>query len=61
MNRIRYRAMTTDYLLFEIEILNLHDILFQEDSANCHTARERLSFLPEQYSEQLISRFIPVI
>ncbi|KAL4152933.1 hypothetical protein QTP88_000766 [Uroleucon formosanum] len=60
VNGARYRAMITDYLLPEIEVRNLNDVLFQQDGATCHTARETMALLREQFGEQLISRFGPI-
>jgi len=60
VNGTRYHAMTTDYLLPEIEARDLDDICFQQDGATCHTARETMAILREQFGEQLISRFGPV-
>ncbi|VVC43567.1 Hypothetical protein CINCED_3A023722 [Cinara cedri] len=60
VNGARYRDMITDYLLPEIEARDLDDIWFQQDGATCHTARETLALLREQFGEQLISRFGPI-
>jgi len=49
--------MITDYLLPEIEARDLDDICFQQDGATCHTARQTMALLREQFGEQLISRF----
>lgn len=56
----RYRAMITDCLLPEIEDLDLDDIWFQQDGAECHTACETMAVLRERFGEQLISCFGPV-
>jgi len=61
VNGARYRAMITNYLLPEIiEVRNLNYVLFQQDGATCHTARETMALLREQFGEQLISRFGPI-
>ncbi|VVC29523.1 Hypothetical protein CINCED_3A025952 [Cinara cedri] len=52
--------MITDYLWPEIEACDLDGIWFQQDGAACHTARETLALLREQFSEQLISQFGPI-
>jgi len=60
VNGARYRAMITEYLLPEIESRNLDDIWFQQDGATCHTSRESIALLRQQFGEQLISRFGPI-
>ena len=44
----------------EIEARNLHDILFQQDGATCHTARETMDLLRSRVGEQFNSRLRPV-
>lgn len=60
VNGIRYRAMLTDYLLPELEARGLGNVWFQQDGATCHTARETMILLRDQFGEQLISRFGPI-
>ena len=60
VNGERYRAMITNFFLPEMEVLDLHDMWFQQDGATCHTARETMAQLRGEFGEQLISRFGPV-
>ena len=39
---------------------DLVDMWFQQDGATCHTARETMDLLKDEFGEQLISRFGPV-
>lgn len=60
VNGARYRAMISNFLLPKIHELNLVDMWFQQDGATCHTARETMDILLNEFGEQFISRFGPV-
>ncbi|XP_074036992.1 uncharacterized protein isoform X2 [Leptinotarsa decemlineata] len=55
-----YRSMLTNFLLPKMEELNLVDMWFQQDGATCHTARDSMAILRENFGEQFISRNGPV-
>ncbi|GFX54252.1 putative DD41D transposase [Trichonephila clavipes] len=60
VNGDRYRAMSTNVFIPE---LNNHDVLelwFQQDGATCHTARATIDLLKDRFGDHLISRFGPV-
>lgn len=52
--------MVTAYLMPEIKARGVDETWFQQDGATCHTARETMTLLREQFGEQIISRFGPV-
>ncbi|QQP36291.1 Transposable element Tc3 transposase [Caligus rogercresseyi] len=60
VNGERYRAMITDFFLPQLAELNLVNMWFQQDGATCHTARETMNMLKDEFGEQLISRNGPV-
>uniref|UniRef100_A0A1L8EI80 Putative transposable element n=3 Tax=Haematobia irritans TaxID=7368 RepID=A0A1L8EI80_HAEIR len=60
VNGDRYRSMLTNFLLPKMEELNLVDMWFQQDGATCHTARDSMAILRENFGEQFISRNGPV-
>lgn len=59
VNGARYRAMISDFLP-EMEELGLVDMWFQQDGATCHTSRESMDILRNEFGEQFISRNGPV-
>ncbi|QQP49937.1 Putative DD41D transposase [Caligus rogercresseyi] len=60
VNGERYRAMIHDFFLPQLAELNLVNMWFQQDGATCHTARETMNMLKDEFGEQLISRNGPV-
>ena len=60
VNGARYRAMISDFFLPEMEELGLVDMWFQQDGATCHTSRESMDILRNEFGEQFISRNGPV-
>lgn len=60
VNGQRYRSMITDFFLPKMRDNDLVDMWFQQDGATCHTARETMDLLKDEFGEQLISRFGPV-
>ena len=56
----RYREMLRNFLLPELQNINIEDMWFQQDGATCHTARETINLLKESFGERLISRYGPV-
>ena len=62
LNNLAYlMALLGRFLMTEIEARILHDILFQQDGATCHTARETMDLLRSlRFGEQFISRLGPV-
>ena len=53
-------ALLGRFLMPEIKAHNLHDILFQQDGATCHTARETMNLLRSRFGEQFMFRLGPV-
>ncbi|QQP41642.1 Transposable element Tc3 transposase [Caligus rogercresseyi] len=60
VNGERYRAMIHDFFLPQLAELNLVNMWFHQDGATCHTARETMNMLKDEFGEQLISRNGPV-
>ncbi|KAK9873071.1 hypothetical protein WA026_020802 [Henosepilachna vigintioctopunctata] len=60
VNGERYRTMTRNLFLPQLTELNLVDMWFHQDGATCHTARETMDMLKDEFGEQLISRNGPV-
>ncbi|KAK9887799.1 hypothetical protein WA026_000114 [Henosepilachna vigintioctopunctata] len=60
VNGERYRAMIRNFFLPQFAELNLVDMWFLQKGATCHTARETMGMLKDEFGEQLISRNGPV-
>ena len=52
-----YRQMIQEYLLPQLQDLNMHNLWFQQDGATPHTARETIAILRAAFPGRLISRF----
>ena len=53
----KYRKMIEDYLLLQIQDLDMQNFRFQQDGATAHTARETMALLRAVFPGRLISRF----
>ena len=58
VNGDRYRAMTTNFFIPEINSNAVREVWFKQDGAACHTGRATLDLL--NIGDRLISRFGPV-
>ncbi|GFU53665.1 uncharacterized protein TNCV_1470691 [Trichonephila clavipes] len=59
-NGDRYRAMTTNFFIPELNNYYVQELWFQQDGATCHTARATINLLKDTFGDRLISRFEPV-
>ncbi|GFU99445.1 putative DD41D transposase [Trichonephila clavipes] len=59
-NGDRYRAMITNFFIPELNNNDVQELLFQQDSASCHTARATIDLLKDTFGDRLISCFGPV-
>ena len=57
VNGERYHDMLTDFFIPQLEEIDRPHIHFQQDGATCHTTRENMTLLREQFPGNLISRF----
>ncbi|GFW67963.1 uncharacterized protein TNCV_1617241 [Trichonephila clavipes] len=61
VNGDRYRAMITNFFIFELNIHDVQELWLQQDSATCHTARATIDLLKGTFGDHLIFlRFSPV-
>ncbi|GFX62267.1 uncharacterized protein TNCV_3306401 [Trichonephila clavipes] len=60
VNGDRYRAMTTNFFIPELNNHDVQELWFQQDGATCHTARATIDLLKDTFGDRLISRFGPV-
>ncbi|GFY07763.1 transposable element Tc3 transposase [Trichonephila clavipes] len=60
VNGDRYRAMTTNFFIPELNSHDVQELWFQQDGATCHIARATIDLLKDNFSDRLISRFGPV-
>lgn len=60
VNGDRYRAMINDYLIPNLNGIDLEGMWFQQDGATCHTANATLDLLRKEFGEKIISRNGPV-
>ncbi|GFW70872.1 oxidative stress-induced growth inhibitor 1 [Trichonephila clavipes] len=60
VNGDRYRAMTTNCFIPELNNHDVQELWFQQDGATCHTARATIDLLKDTFGDRLISRFGPV-
>lgn len=60
VNGDRYRAMISDYLIPNLDGIDLEEMWFQQDGATCHTATATIDLLKEHFGEKIISRNGPV-
>ncbi|GFY00868.1 uncharacterized protein TNCV_3542421 [Trichonephila clavipes] len=56
----RYRAMTTNFFISELDNHDVQELWFQQDGATCHTACAAIDLLKDTFGDRLISRFGPV-
>lgn len=56
VNGERYRRMIRNFLWPRLQEIDLANIFFQQDGATCHTARETLDLLAENFQGRTISR-----
>lgn len=56
-----YRKCIQEYLLLEMEDLDIHEMWFQQDCALAHTARMTIEILKIVSLNRLISRFADVL
>ncbi|GFU23981.1 transposase [Trichonephila clavipes] len=60
VNGDRYRAMTTNFFIPELNNHDVQELWFQQDGATYHTARATIDLLKDTLGGRLISRFGPV-
>ncbi|GFU16493.1 transposable element Tc3 transposase [Trichonephila clavipes] len=60
VNGDRYRAMSTNFFIPELNNPDVQELWFQQDGAACHTARATIDLLKDTFGDRLISRFGPV-
>ncbi|GFY32099.1 pyruvate kinase [Trichonephila clavipes] len=60
VNGDRYRAMSTNFFIPELNNHDVQELWFQQDGATCHTARATIDLLKDTFGDRLISRFGPV-
>ncbi|GFT18994.1 hypothetical protein TNCV_3212281 [Trichonephila clavipes] len=60
VNDDRYRAMSTNFFIPELNNHDVQELWFQQDGATCHTARATIDLLKDTFGDRLISRFGPV-
>jgi len=56
VNGERYRNMINNFLLPELQNIDIRDKWFQQDGATCHTAGETVNLLHQTFPQRLISR-----
>ncbi|GFW22960.1 putative LOC100569746 [Trichonephila clavipes] len=52
--------MITNFFIPELNIYDVPELWFQQDSATCHTARATIDLLKDTFGDRLNSRFGPV-
>ena len=52
----RYRSMISNFLLDELECMDVENMWFQQDGATSHTATETIELLRETFEDRIISR-----
>ena len=52
--------MINEFLLPNLEDMDMDEMWFQQDGATCHTARETIDLLKETFNDNIISRNGPV-
>lgn len=57
VNAERYRNMINEFLVPELDNIDLENIWFQQDGATCHTATETIDLLKTKFPGRVISRF----
>ncbi|GFT49559.1 DUF4817 domain-containing protein [Trichonephila clavipes] len=60
VNGDRYRAIITNFFIFELNNHDVQKLWFQQEGATCHTARATIDLLKDTFGDRLISRFGPV-
>ena len=60
VNGERYRAMINNFLVPQLQGVEVADKWFQQDGATCHTAGETITLLRETFGGRIISRNGPV-
>ncbi|GFT52041.1 putative transposable element [Trichonephila clavipes] len=60
VNGDRYRAMTTNFFIHELNNHDVQELWFQQDGATCHTTRATIDLLKDTFVDRLVSRFGPV-
>ncbi|GFS70962.1 transposase [Trichonephila clavipes] len=60
VNGDRYRVMSTNFFIPELNNHDVQELWFQQDGATCHTARATIDLLKDTFGDHLISRFVPV-
>ncbi|GFY03708.1 DUF4817 domain-containing protein [Trichonephila clavipes] len=60
VNGDRFRAMTTNFFIPELNNHGVQELWFQQDGATCHTVRATIDVLKDTFGDRLISRFGPV-
>lgn len=60
VNGERYRTMIREYLVTQLDDIDVEDVYFQQDGATSHTARETINLLAETFGERIISRNGPI-
>ncbi|GFV74139.1 uncharacterized protein TNCV_4510451 [Trichonephila clavipes] len=60
VNGDRYRAMTTNFFIPELNNHDVQELWFQQDGATCHTARATIDLLKDTFGDHLNSSFGPV-
>ena len=53
VNGVRYRKMITIFLWTELENMDVHEIWFQQDGANCHTTNEIMTLVPDKFNDRV--------
>lgn len=60
VNGDRYRAMINNFLVPQLQGIEIADKWFQQDGATCHTAGQTINLLRETFGDRIISRNGPV-
>ncbi|GFW48700.1 putative transposable element [Trichonephila clavipes] len=60
VNGDRYRAMSTNFFIPELNNPDVLELWFQQDGATCSTARATIDLLKDTFGDRVISRFGPV-
>ena len=60
VNGERYRSMISNFLVPQLQGIDIADKWFQQDGATCHTARQTIELLRETFGDRIISRNGPV-
>ena len=56
MNVLRYRTMINEFVAPGLEDMDVDNVYFHEDDANCHTSGETIGLLREKFRGRVISR-----